>query len=194
MLLIYVGSRIYNINPPGDDNALELAQAGGHEAFVHHEKKLKTEQPKVAPWYCAVLLIILIAIVAVTAEWVCILFTCQNLYLYYCSSFIVSKNPENIRTSRKSRSSSFRLWCLGTDSSSRWFGLILLPLITFSGDGIVTFSYVFKRTFYHHGEPPEALADAKPIDLSIQFILFWTPLLVLIGWWTDKPLPLLFGT
>jgi Ca2+:H+ antiporter len=75
----------------------------------------------------------------------------------------------------------------------RWFGLVLLPLISFSGDGVITFSYAFQNMFFHHGKEPHALADAKPIDLSIQFALFWTPLFILIGWWIGKPLPLLFG-
>jgi len=47
--------------------------------------------------------------------------------------------------------------------------------------------------FFHNGKEPHALADAQPIDLSIQFALFWTPVLILIAWWSDKPLPLLFG-
>jgi Ca2+:H+ antiporter len=77
---------------------------------------------------------------------------------------------------------------------TRWFGLVLLPLISFSGDGVITFSYAFQNMFFHHGKEPHALADAQPIDLSIQFALFWTPVLILIGWMIGKPLPLLFGT
>lgn len=41
--------------------------------------------------------------------------------------------------------------------------------------------------------PPSELANARTIDMSIQFTMFWMPLLVLVAWWTDKPLFLLFG-
>ena len=37
------------------------------------------------------------------------------------------------------------------------------------------------------------LARGRAIDLSIQFTLFWMPFLVLLGWWIDKPMHLLFG-
>ena len=37
-------------------------------------------------------------------------------------------------------------------------------------------------------------AHGRPIDLSIQFTLWWTPFLVLLGWWTERPMHLLFGT
>lgn len=41
--------------------------------------------------------------------------------------------------------------------------------------------------------PPESLAQARAIDMSIQFLLFWMPFLTLLGWWTNKPVTLLFG-
>ena len=53
-------------------------------------------------------------------------------------------------------------------------------------------NYLLRKSIFHKGEAPHALADAQPIDLAIQFTLFWTPLFVLIGWWIGKPLPLLF--
>lgn len=160
MLLVYIGSRIYLVNPPGEDNAMDVyAAAGGHEAFREAEENLKTESPKIGPWFCFFLLIVLVAIIAVTAEW-------------------LVHSIEFVRHSAK--------------INEEWFGLVLLPLVSFSGDGIITFSYAFRKVFFHHGKEAHPLADAKPIDLSIQFALFWTPLLVLIGWWTNKPLPLLF--
>ena len=36
-------------------------------------------------------------------------------------------------------------------------------------------------------------AHGRPIDLSIQFTLWWMPVLVLLGWWSGKPMHLLFG-
>jgi Ca2+:H+ antiporter len=77
--------------------------------------------------------------------------------------------------------------------SEEWFGLILLPLVSFSGDGLISFSYLIRHTFFHGGHAPHALADARPIDLAIQFALFWIPLLVLLAWILDKPLTMLFG-
>ncbi|KAI0740184.1 hypothetical protein C8Q76DRAFT_852762 [Earliella scabrosa] len=38
----------------------------------------------------------------------------------------------------------------------------------------------------------KTFAHGRPIDLSIQFTLLWTPLLVLVGWWTERPMHLLF--
>ena len=48
---------------------------------------------------------------------------------------------------------------------------------------------------YFWGKPkvPSELAKARAIDLSIQFSIFWTPFFVLLAWWIDKPLHMLFG-
>ena len=43
-------------------------------------------------------------------------------------------------------------------------------------------------------DPPTTVAEARAIDLSIQFMLFWMPFLVLLGWWKHKPMSMLFGT
>lgn len=40
---------------------------------------------------------------------------------------------------------------------------------------------------------PSELAKGRAIDLSIQFALFWMPFLVLLGWWINKPMHLMFG-
>jgi Ca2+:H+ antiporter len=37
------------------------------------------------------------------------------------------------------------------------------------------------------------LANARPIDLSIQFTMFWMPFIVILGWWIGRPMSLLFG-
>lgn len=75
----------------------------------------------------------------------------------------------------------------------RWFGVILLPLVSFSGDATVAAVYFVKTALFLRPDTPESLAKGRAIDLSIQFTLFWMPFLVLLGWWTDKPLTLLFG-
>lgn len=78
-----------------------------------------------------------------------------------------------------------------------WFGLVLLPLISFAADGTISVVYFIRSTFRHwlgRPAPLDTLAEDRAIDLSIQFTLFWLPFLVLLGWWTRRPLTLLFGT
>ena len=48
------------------------------------------------------------------------------------------------------------------------------------------------RQFFTTPSPPNSIVERRAIDLSIQFLLFWTPLVTLLGWWLDKPLSLLF--
>lgn len=72
--------------------------------------------------------------------------------------------------------------------------MILLPLISFSGDAVVVIIFFMRTVLLRKSDAPPALANAEAIDMSIQFTLFWLPFLVLLGWWTDKPLHLLFGT
>jgi Ca2+:H+ antiporter len=68
--------------------------------------------------------------------------------------------------------------------------------VSFSADGaiaIVFFLRTFLRRFITTPPPPDLLAEARAIDLSIQFLLFWMPLVTLLGWWMDKPMSMLFG-
>ena len=78
-----------------------------------------------------------------------------------------------------------------------WFGLILLPVVSFAADGCVAIMFFGHRVINHiRGKAtllPEQLAKARAIDLSIQFTLFWMPFIVLLGWWIDKPMHLMFG-
>jgi Ca2+:H+ antiporter len=78
----------------------------------------------------------------------------------------------------------------------RWFGIVLLPIVSFSADGAVAIVYFlrsFLRRFIEAPEPPNLLAETRAIDLSIQFLLFWMPLVTLLGWWVNKPMSMLFG-
>ena len=80
----------------------------------------------------------------------------------------------------------------------RWFGIVLLPIVSFSADGVVAVTFFTRQTLKSYFRisspmPPESLAQARAIDMSIQFLLFWTPFLTLLGWWTNKPMTLLFG-
>ena len=84
--------------------------------------------------------------------------------------------------------------------TQEWFGLFVLPIVSFSADGAVAAGYFFQKTFHRFWfrkeievDPRNALAKAEAIDLSIQFVLLWMPALTLIGWWTNKPFSLLFG-
>lgn len=85
-----------------------------------------------------------------------------------------------------------------TTITQEWFGIVLLPIVSFSADGAIAIGYFIKRTVKHllklkKPEPPTTLAKAEGIDLSIQFLLFWTPFVTLLGWWMNKPFNLLFG-
>ncbi|KXN87954.1 Vacuolar calcium ion transporter [Leucoagaricus sp. SymC.cos] len=159
MLIMYICSRIYLHDPPGDDNALQ-PHAELPDAIREHEEKLASEDPEVNQWICIVVIVIAVAFMAVTAEFVC----------------------------RKPTTAFFSL-------THVWFGLILLPIISFAADGAIAVLY-FLRSLYHHffhtPMEPITLAKARAIDLSIQFSLFWMPVFVLLAWWTHRPLSLLF--
>ena len=137
----------------------------------------------------------------------------------FSSSLPASKTFANPAASRQSRSpdSAFANRA-DAPRTCRWFGLILLPIVSFSGDGIVAVGNFSRNSYKHlrralrrrHTDliPPtpntdtldedlepfsSEFAHGRPIDLSIQFTLWWTPFLVLLGWWTDRPMHLLFG-
>jgi Ca2+:H+ antiporter len=70
--------------------------------------------------------------------------------------------------------------------------------VSFSADATVAVTYFARQTLkayfrFREPPPPESLAQARAIDMSIQFLLFWMPFLTLLGWWTNKPMTLLFG-
>ena len=79
----------------------------------------------------------------------------------------------------------------------RWFGLILLPFVSFSADGVIAILFFMESTYDHitgkRTQTPSMLARGRAIDLSIQFTLWWMPFLVLLGWFTARPMHLLFG-
>ena len=78
----------------------------------------------------------------------------------------------------------------------RWFGLFLLPIVSFAADGAIAAGYFVRlmlKLILGTPVPPSSLAKARSIDLGIQFVLFWMPFVVLLGWWTGKPMSLLFG-
>ena len=56
-------------NPPGDNNALTVPHDAPEE-LKHEEKHLREEEPLTNPWACMILLVVTVAIMAVTAEMV----------------------------------------------------------------------------------------------------------------------------
>jgi hypothetical protein len=82
-----------------------------------------------------------------------------------------------------------------TTCARQWFGLVLLPLLSYAGDGLNTTMYFIRTSvFSHKMAHPDDFAKAKNIDLAIQFTLLWIPALVLVAWIINTPLTLLFGT
>jgi len=160
LLLVYICSRIFLHNPPGEDNALRL-HPQAPVALKHEEDHYIAADPEVNQWVCIAMIIVSIGIMAATAEWL----------------------VESIEFVREEH--------IGEE----WFGLILLPIVSFAADGFVAILFFIQymiRHFFHRPVPPATLAKARAIDLSIQFTLFWMPFIVLLGWWTNKPMSLLF--
>nr|AVR29894.1 putative calcium-hydrogen exchanger 2 [Ganoderma lucidum] len=162
LLIVYICSRIYMHNPPGDNNALKVPHDAPEE-LKHEEKHLREEEPLANPWACMILLGITVAIMAITAE-------------------MLVESIEFVRESSGIR--------------QEWFGLILLPFVSFSADGAVAVIFfcqaVYDRIANKEVHVPSMLARGRAIDLSIQFTLWWMPFLVLLGWWTGRPMHLLF--
>jgi Ca2+:H+ antiporter len=155
----YIGSRIYLHNPPGDGNSL-APPPNATEAEKRKEAEVEQEQPLIGPWFGVAMLIVTVALIAVTAEWL-------------VSSIELVRDRGTI--------------------SPEWFGLVLLPLLSFAADGLIAVMYFLRTVLLLRPESPDELAKARSIDLSIQFVLFWMPVMVLLGWWTHREMSLLFG-
>ncbi|KAF9482020.1 hypothetical protein BDN70DRAFT_802382 [Pholiota conissans] len=132
------------------------------QALKDKVARLREEDPEVNQFVCIAVLAVSIGLMAGTAEW-------------------LVESIDFVRESSK--------------ITEEWFGLILIPLVSFAADGAVGVVYFIRhmlRHFFQEPIPPTTLAKAEAIDLSIQFTLFWMPFFVLVGWWTNKPLTLLF--
>ncbi|GLB33483.1 putative Ca(2) cation antiporter (CaCA) (TC 2.A.19) family protein [Lyophyllum shimeji] len=162
MLVIYVGSRFYLHKPPGDSDSLH-EHPDAPASFKADVAKLEEEEPALNPWFCVVVLIITVALLGVTSE------------------FLVS----NVKPMRKM-----------SGIKEEWFGIFLLPLVSYSADGILsTVYFVMRHIKQYRGDTAPLiteLAQGRSIDLGIQFMLFWLPFLVLVAWFSHKPLSLLF--
>ena len=60
---------MYLHNPPGKDNALSVPHDAPEE-LKEHEQRLREEEPLTNPWACMIMLLIIVALLANTAEWV----------------------------------------------------------------------------------------------------------------------------
>ncbi|KAF5393657.1 hypothetical protein D9757_000296 [Collybiopsis confluens] len=75
--------------------------------------------------------------------------------------------------------------------SEEWFGLILLPLVSFSADALVSIANFVRSNMFGHSVP-HTMASYRHVDDAIQFLMFWAPVLVLLGWALQRPMSLLF--
>ncbi|CAE6355683.1 unnamed protein product [Rhizoctonia solani] len=122
-------------------------------------------KPEVGPWPALILLLISVGMITVTAE-----------------CLVVAIKPIREQVDEKK---------MFTDE---WFGLVLLPLLSYAGDGLNASMYFVRSSLFSQNvAPPEPIAKATSIDLAIQFALLWVPLLVLVAWIINTPLTLLFG-
>ncbi|KAJ7499245.1 hypothetical protein FB451DRAFT_1015185 [Mycena latifolia] len=162
LLGVYLCSRVFIHNPPGPDNGLHEHKDAPAE-FKEMMEKMAEEEPEVNAWACLILLVFTVALMAVTAEFL-----------------VQSIEPMQERLQIK----------------EEWFGLVLLPFVSAAAECILSLVYyVHFHLKEYLGTPlssPKTLAEARSIDLSIQFLIFWMPLLVLLAWVADKPLSLLF--
>lgn len=67
LLVVYVTSRIFLHNPPGEGNAMRPSPDAPREIHAE-EARLLEERPKVSSGFCILLLLCTIAVLAVTAE------------------------------------------------------------------------------------------------------------------------------
>jgi len=161
LLVIYVCSRFYLHDPPGEDNAFMPHPDIPQEA-LEKERELESAEPEVNPWACIILLTITVTLMAFTAE-------------FLVSSVETLQARDSIQ--------------------EEWFGIILLPIVSFSADAVLAIWFFIRsclRHFFRAPSDPDILAEARAIDMSIQFLLFWAPFVTLLGWWLNKPMSLLF--
>ncbi|KAI9439289.1 hypothetical protein H4582DRAFT_129082 [Lactarius indigo] len=164
LLVIYVGSLFYLNHPPGANNAF-THHPDDPEVVLPKEQEHNGTEPEVNPWACLILLAITVVLMSVTAE-----------FLIESIEFV-------------------REWDY---IQEEWFGIVLLPIVSFSADATIAVTYfthkLLKTLFRSNLEPArrESLAQARSIDVSIQFLLFWMPFVTLLGWWTNKPMSMLF--
>lgn len=118
--LSYICSRIFLTNPPGEDNALELHPAAP-DALKEKERNLAEADAEANSWVCLGTIAITIGLLAVTAEF--LVDTLDNV-----------REEGSIKEEYVQRHSDE---VPPIYVSLRWFGLILLPLVSFAADGVL---------------------------------------------------------
>jgi Ca2+:H+ antiporter len=111
------------------------------DAIVEEEAHLARATPEVNVWAACAIILVTIALVAVTAE-------------------MLVESIEGVRG---------KIY-------EEWFGLILLPLVSFAADGAVATMFFVRfcfSLFFGRPQPPAQLAKGRSIDMSIQFTIFW---------------------
>lgn len=160
LLVVYICSRFYLHNPPGESDTVDEEAP---DAFKADLASLEEEQPEIDSWVCIVMLVLVVAMTAVTAEFL-----------------VTDIHPVEQRLGLK----------------PEYFGLIVLPFVSYAADGILSTAYFIRSNFTHYiGAPPpiSTLAKGRSIDLAIQFFIFWMPFTIIVAWCAQKPLSLLFN-
>ena len=182
----YVCSRIYLQDPPGEDSDDEdMPHPEITAEALCKELELAEAQPDVNPLACIITLIITVGLMGVTAEFVRLLPRLGPIVIFTSPLPVARQQhtvrPSHIKNQRRVRSSYFCGQAHAQNSSHilpyhRWFSIILLPFVSFSVDGAVAIVFFIRsslRQFFMAPEPPDLLARARAIDLSIQFLLLW---------------------
>lgn len=211
----YICSRIYLHDPPGQDDDSMPHPEIPLEA-LRKEQELADAEPDVNPWACTILLVITVGLMGVTAEFVRLpisLLTRTSHHPRRLGSIVIlisplsaarrqhTVRPKRSQSPRRVRSLSSHVFASVLilnlfPAYHRWFGIVLLPIVSFSADGAVAIVFFIRsslRQFFTAPKPPDLLAEARAIDMSIQFLLFWMPLVTLLGWWMNKPMSMFFG-
>ena len=116
----YVCSRIFLTNPPGEENAL-VHHPSAPNALKEKERDLAEAEAEANSWVCLGVIAITIGLLAVTAE------------------FLVDTLDQVREEGSIKEEYVQRHWgeVPLIDIYLRWFGLILLPLVSFAADGLI---------------------------------------------------------
>ncbi|KAI0770554.1 hypothetical protein C8Q74DRAFT_1369701 [Fomes fomentarius] len=193
------------------------SEQGEGDMEMEMEKIPTSQRPTVHPWVCVVFLLLAFALMPATAELVSAYHVVDGILAERLTGIAV-KLVESFSDNGPETSGPIQTECVLFFPVCLARLVVrshpaLLPVVSFSADGVIAISKFLERNLRklssprsrsvgirnedrEHGpyEPScePGLASGRPIDLCIQFTLWWTPFLVLLGWWTDHPMHLLF--
>src|SRR5258707_3250071 len=149
---------------------------------LRKELELAEAEPDVNPWACIITLIITVGLIGVTAEFVRFT-TPTRTNVIFTSPLSVARrqrtvHPKPIKNQRRVHSSYLCRQAHAQNSSHillyhRWFSIVLLLFVSFSVNGAIAIMFFIcssLRQFFTALEPPDPLAQAQVINLSIQFL------------------------